>query len=94
VRIRYMQLMSANSRGRLLDLKDMNAMVPLATPAKQPVMVIGAELDMCVDVQGVEDTAKAYGVKPVILKGAPHDIMLDVEWEKAADEILAWLNQL
>lgn len=34
-----MQLMSANSRGRLLDLKDMNAMVPLATPAKQPVMV-------------------------------------------------------
>jgi len=93
--MQYMGLMSANSRGRLIDLKDLNALLPLATPPKGslPVLVMGSEEDFCVDVKGVEDTAEAYGVTPVMLGGStPHDIMLDVKWETAAIAIDQWLE--
>lgn len=39
---RFMELMSVNSRGRLLDLKDLNKQLPIATtsPGSPPVMVV------------------------------------------------------
>jgi len=92
---KYMQLMRANSRGRLLDLKHLNGILPLAVPPKGsiPVLVMGAAADFCVDVKGVEDTAEAYGVRAHVLNAhIPHDIMLDVKWPAAADVIHGWLT--
>eukprot|EP00959_Pyramimonas_sp_CCMP1952_P403773 8461072-Pyramimonas_sp.AAC.1 len=44
--LRYMDLMSVNSRGRLLDLKDLNALLPLATPPQGSLPVGDTETAM------------------------------------------------
>lgn len=93
--VTYMEAMAANSRGRLLDLSALNKLLPLtaSNPGGAPVIVMGGEEDFCVDVVGVEETAEAYGVKPVIMPGMAHDIMLDVKWKQAAEEIYEWLER-
>lgn len=40
------------------------------------------------------DTAELYGVKPVLLENMPHDVMLDVEWKRAAKAVADWLDAL
>ena len=52
-----------------------------------PVFVIGSKDDLLFPGKDVIKTAKAYNVKPVILSGMCHDMQLDKEWEKSADEI-------
>ena len=52
--------------------------VPLPLPPKNhpPAFVLGGDKDLIVDAQALEESAEAYGVQPVILKNAAHDIML------------------
>lgn len=52
--------------------------VPLPGPPQShpPAFVLGAEQDLLVDVQAVQETAEAYGVQPVLLQGCAHDVML------------------
>merc|ERR1712203_164850 len=78
---------------RLLDLSKLSKSLPVkAVPAgKLPVLVVGGEKDMIVDREALEETARAYGMdEPVILKGVPHDAMLDVKWVETADLIIDW----
>ena len=39
-------------------------------------------------------TARAYGVEPVMFKTMAHDMMLEPDWRKLADAILAWVETL
>ena len=52
--------------------------VPLPLPPKDhpPAFVLGGDKDLIVDVQALKESAEVYGVQPVILKDAAHDIML------------------
>ena len=52
--------------------------VPLPLPPKDhpPAFVLGGDKDLIVDVQALTESAEVYGVQPVILKNAAHDIML------------------
>ena len=52
--------------------------VPLPLPPKDhpPAFVLGGDEDVIVDIQALEESGEVYGVKPVILKNAAHDIML------------------
>ena len=58
------------------------------------MLVIGAEKDYIVDKEGVVETARYLGVKPVILPEAYHDVMLGPKWRLSADEIAKWLLTL
>lgn len=46
------------------------------------------------DAEGLAETAQFYGVSPECMEGVAHDMMLDVSWEKGAQLILSWLNDL
>jgi len=55
------------------------------------LMVLGSTKDKCVSIKSVMDTAKFYGVEPVILDNVNHDMMLDTHWITAAEHINRFL---
>jgi len=57
------------------------------TKIKCPMIVIGAEEDNAIpeNVKTISETAKAYGVGFDMIRGAGHEIMLDLTWENAAN---------
>jgi pimeloyl-ACP methyl ester carboxylesterase len=66
--------------------------LPRPSRVKTPVFVLGAANDRVFTLAEQEDTARAYGTKAEILPNIAHDIMLEKEWQKAADHILQWLS--
>ncbi len=57
-----------------------------------PVFVIGSDKDAYFPIKSLNKTAAFYDTKPMILKGLCHDMMLDFEWEKAAQSVLEFIN--
>ncbi len=57
-----------------------------------PVLVIGAEKDTCITRTAVRETARAFGVQPVIFPDFAHAMMLDPEWEQVAEHVRLWLE--
>lgn len=45
------------------------------------------------DAEGLDETAKFYGVSPVCVEGVAHDMMLDCSWERGAEVILSWIRR-
>lgn len=76
---------------RLLDLRQLQRSLPVPTCTK-PVLVLGGRDDAIVDLEALEETAKAHQVKPIVLEGVPHDAMLSSRWRSAAEAILSWLE--
>ncbi|GIL64659.1 hypothetical protein Vafri_18573 [Volvox africanus] len=93
---RYQKLLAAASPTRLIDLKDMDAQVPLPPPPAHapPAFVLGGADDTVVDPQAVKELASYYGTKGILLQDVAHDCMLDTRWERAASELEAWLATL
>jgi pimeloyl-ACP methyl ester carboxylesterase len=56
-----------------------------------PVYVLGAANDAIFTVREIQATGRAYGVTPVILDSIGHDVMLEADWERAAEPIQTWL---
>ena len=54
--------------------------------------VLGAEDDRVCSPLDVHATAKLYDVEATILPGLAHMMMLEMEWRRAADAVLAWLE--
>lgn len=50
--------------------------MPLPPKDHPPAFVLGGDEDVIVDIQALEESGEVYGVKPVILRNAAHDIML------------------
>lgn len=76
---------SANSDGRAQWLTDNLSKLPKR-------LVIGAEKDYIVDIEGVKETALYLGVSPVIIEGAYHDLMLGPAWSPVAKMLLTWMQ--
>ena len=57
-----------------------------------PTLVVGAERDAVVDLEGVQETAAFLGISAKVLEGLPHDCMLAAGWEGAADQIIEWVK--
>ncbi|KAJ8622862.1 hypothetical protein MRB53_031391 [Persea americana] len=93
---RYQELLKESSKIPLFDLKKLNASLPPPSVPKNSVqiLVMGASDDFIVDAEGLAETAQFYGVSPECMEGVAHDMMLDVSWEKGAQLILSWLNDL
>lgn len=57
-----------------------------------PVFVIGSNKDAYFPTDSLNTTANFYDTKPMILRGMCHDMMLDSEWEKAAESVLEFIE--
>ena len=77
-----------------LSFLDMLFLAPIRPRlVKVPVLVMGAENDRVFYRRDMRKTARAYHHKAVILADMAHDMMLEKDWQKAADVILDWLAQ-
>ncbi|KAJ3686062.1 hypothetical protein LUZ61_015226 [Rhynchospora tenuis] len=94
--LRYQELMKGSSKTPLFDLRKLNASLPVPSIQKGSVeiLVLGANNDFIVDMEGLYETAKFYDVGPMCVEGVAHDMMLDCAWEKGAEIILEWIRNL
>jgi hypothetical protein len=56
-------------------------------------LVISGERDRLMTKDLMERTAKEYGAPFVMVRGG-HNVMRDLYWEEAANEILKWIESL
>lgn len=90
---------ATSSSVRLLDLKSLDASLPIPPPkqgsSSPPVCVIGGAKDFVVDIEGLEETAAWSGAPggAVVLKDTAHDVMLDTKWEGAAAALERWMAE-
>lgn len=92
----------ARDSAAIIDLLDLAKKLPSATVDKDgraayvaqlpPSMVLGATRDFIVDSEGVEETARYFGVSSPILVDSPHDVMLGRNWEYSAEALATWLR--
>jgi pimeloyl-ACP methyl ester carboxylesterase len=64
------------------------ALRPRPAACRTPVLVIAAEYDATYGLETQRATAAAYGVEPLVVPGAAHDLMLDPDWPTAAEAIM------
>ncbi len=57
-----------------------------------PLLVLGAEDDVCFTAREVRSTAAAYDTEAEIFPKMSHDMMLDPGWLAVAERIHAWLE--
>jgi pimeloyl-ACP methyl ester carboxylesterase len=57
-----------------------------------PLLVMGAEKDVCFTRQEVHATARAYHVEAEIFPKMGHDMMLEPGWDAVAARIHEWLE--
>ncbi len=62
-------------------------------PLSAPIHVLGAADDELIPSAFVRATARRMGATPHILEGIGHLMMLDAEWEHAAESVLDWLHR-
>lgn len=58
-----------------------------------PTLVLGAAQDQIITVKELAATADRYLTEAVVLDAMSHDMMLDPDWEIAAETILTWLDK-
>lgn len=61
-------------------------------PVFCPVAVVGAKEDALIRPQDIKHTAAMYGVRPIWLPGAGHEVMLDAGAGVSLDIILDWVD--
>ncbi len=73
-----------------LDLLWLN--LPKTDLVTAPLLVLGAENDVCFTQAEVRATAAAYRTEAEMYPGMSHDMMLDPGWADVAERIQAWLG--
>lgn len=58
-----------------------------------PMLVMGAEDDALFSPAMIRRTAMSYGAEVLILPDMAHAMMLERDWQRAADALLAWLRR-
>jgi pimeloyl-ACP methyl ester carboxylesterase len=88
---RYAEQLGEEYVGKIvLDTLWLN--LPKPALVATPVLVLGAERDICFTQNEVHATADAYGTKAEIFAEMGHDMMLEPEWAAVAERIHAWLD--
>jgi non-heme chloroperoxidase len=87
----YYRLMQPESQRALWDMTFFD--LPRLRPGRcPPMLVLGAESDILVPPAQVEEAARAYGTQAEIFPGMGHVMMLETDWRKVADRIIAWMS--
>lgn len=81
------------SRRAVMDLHTV-FMPPMLGLRSTPVLVLGAEHDNLIPPAFVHGTAAFLGTQAHIFDGMGHAVMLEDDWEEAADTIADWLREL
>ena len=58
-----------------------------------PTLIIGGANDQLFYPQEFEALGETYDAAVTILPDTAHDIMLEANWQQAADRIMAWLKE-
>ena len=58
------------------------------------MLVMGGEKDAFFSAGMVESTARIYGVTPGMFPEMAHAMMLEPDWQEAADRIIDWLGKI
>ena len=95
---RYYRLAQPESHRAIWDMMLFNLPHPrqvLAhlTGGRDNLHIIGAEHDVIIPAALVRMTARTYGVEPVIYAGMGHGLMLETDWRRPAQALVAWLNE-
>lgn len=56
-------------------------------------MIIGGGNDILVSEKATRKMADRYGVEPLLIPGAPHNLMMEDGWQLVAEKIEAYLDQ-
>jgi pimeloyl-ACP methyl ester carboxylesterase len=94
----------ARDSAATIDLLDLAKKLPSATTNADgraafvddsfpPCLVMGASDDYLVDREGLEETARYFGLDEPIIVDSPHDVMLGSKWENAASALKHWLQE-
>lgn len=69
-------------------------MFPFArvNPNKSPIFVVAGEKDALFTLDEERKTAEKYGAKYTVIKGQPHNLMMESGWQPVADEIDQWIT--
>ena len=87
----YYRLMQPESQRAMWDMTFFD-LPHLRRERCPPMLVLGAERDILVPPSHAEQAARAYGVEAEIFPGMGHVMMLEADWQKVADRIIAWLR--
>ncbi len=88
----YFDLVQAESQLVAMDMMWFN---PLRLKSGQlwlPVLVMGAQDDAFVSPAMVRETARFYRTEAHIMPHMAHAMMLEMNWQEAADRLLGWLE--
>ncbi len=75
------------------ELQGIRPFAPMPWQAP-PMLVVGGSEDRFIRREDLWATAAWYGAEAEILPGLSHSLMLDPDWKRAADALLAWLDAL
>jgi pimeloyl-ACP methyl ester carboxylesterase len=89
--VRYTARLGEEYLGKhVLDMLLLN--LPRPDLVTAPLLVMGAEKDVCFTQQEVHGTARAYHVEAEIFPKMGHDMMLEPGWDLVAERIHEWLE--
>lgn len=81
------------SESFLMQLETMFFNLPRPDKVKTPLLVLAAANDRVFSAAEQQATARAYGTEAEIFPDMAHDMMLEPNWQHAADRMLAWLQE-
>ena len=83
------------SRRALLDMSGWSLTLPWLGwgKARAPTLVLGARHDALIPAVQAQSVAQLLNAEYRLLPDLGHALMLDANWESAAQEILAWLEE-
>lgn len=82
---RYWPMLQTESYPAYLDM--LLFIRPKPQLVQTPVSIVSGSEDWLFRVSDHEKLGRAYGVEPIVIDGAAHDLMLDPRWEQAAEAI-------
>lgn len=75
------------------ELQGMRPFAPMPWQVP-PMLVMGGTDDRLIRKEDLWATAAWYGVQAHFLPGVSHSLMLDPDWQLAADSLLNWLETM
>ena len=87
----YWKRMQDESYMAFLDMVALD--LPKPEKVKAPLLVLGAARDNMLHAREIEATARAYHTQAQIVPDVAHNSMLELQWERVAERIVAWLHE-
>ena len=90
---RYESLFQSESQRVVIDMIAFDPFSWLPAPSL-PVLVVGAGKDAFLTTAQVDATARAFGTRPIIFPEMAHGMMIEPDWQTAADVVANWVDGL